>query len=149
MSEAPHFTADEQKILRIIVSHIIPPCIEPPMPGADDDAIFADIRHTARRDEACIREAITEVGEMADGRFAVLTRAQQAELLEHFRSAHPMLARSCEVVTARCYYRDDRVMRSIGMEARPPFPQGFDVEPGELDLLEPVRQRGKIYRDAS
>ena len=148
MSDTPNFSADEQQILRIIVGHIIPASAPHDMPGADDELIFADIRHSARREEAAIREAIATVSQMAGGRLADLSRSEQGSLLGRFRSVHPLLARSCEVVTARCYYRDDRVMRAIGMEARPPFPLGFKVEPGELELLEPVRQRGKIYRDA-
>ena len=35
----------------------------------------------------------------------------------------------------------------IGLEARPPFPQGYLLEEGDLTLLEPVYLRGKIYRD--
>ena len=50
--------------------------------------------------------------------------------------------------TVQCYYRDDRVMRSLDMEARPPFPKGFDVEQGDWTLLDPVRSRPKLYRDA-
>jgi hypothetical protein len=34
------------------------------------------------------------------------------------------------------------------MEARPPYPKGYQVVQGDLSLLEPVRARGKIYRDA-
>ena len=51
-----------------------------------------------------------------------------------------------EAVTARCYYRDDRVMASIGIEVRPPFPEGYAVEEGDLSLLDPVRARGPIWR---
>jgi hypothetical protein len=38
------------------------------------------------------------------------------------------------------------VMRSIGMEARPPFPKGHELEQGDWSLLEPVRARGRIWR---
>jgi len=48
----------------------------------------------------------------------------------------------------QCYYRDDRVMESLGMEPRPPFPEGFEVEEGDWSMLEPVQRRGKIWRDA-
>jgi hypothetical protein len=51
--------------------------------------------------------------------------------------------------TVQCYYRDDRVMRSLGMEVRPPFPQGFEVERGDWSLLDPVRSRPPLYRRAS
>ena len=49
-------------------------------------------------------------------------------------------------IILQCYYRDDRVMRSLEMEPRPPFPQGFEVEQGDWSLLDPVKRRGKIYR---
>ena len=40
------------------------------------------------------------------------------------------------------------VMRSLGMEPRPLFPKGFEVEQGDWSLLDPVRARPKLYRDA-
>jgi len=49
-------------------------------------------------------------------------------------------------VTAQCYYRDDRVMLSIGMEPRPPHPLGYVVEQGDWSLLDPVRGRDDLYR---
>jgi hypothetical protein len=39
------------------------------------------------------------------------------------------------------------VLEAIGMEARAPFPKGFEVEPGDLSLLDPVRRRGRVYRE--
>ena len=50
--------------------------------------------------------------------------------------------------TVTCYYQDDRVLAAIGLEARPPFPKGYDVPAGDLSLLEPVRRRGSIVREA-
>lgn len=137
----------ERESLRIIVGHIIPASTAHGVPGADDGAIFADIVLSAQRDVAPLRAAVAAVEIAASGSFAALGRTEQSALLAGFREAHPALARACEVIAARCYYRDDRVMRAIGMEVRPPFPLGFEVEQGELDLLEPVRRRGKIYRD--
>jgi hypothetical protein len=43
---------------------------------------------------------------------------------------------------------DDRVMRSLGMEPRPPFPEGFEMGQGDWSLLDPVRARAKLYRDS-
>ena len=40
-------------------------------------------------------------------------------------------------VVLLCYYRDDRVMRSLGQEPRPPFPKGHVVEQGDWSLLDP------------
>ena len=50
-------------------------------------------------------------------------------------------------IILQCYYRDDRVMRSLDMEVRPPFPKGFEVEQGDWSLLDPVRARPKLYRE--
>jgi hypothetical protein len=50
-------------------------------------------------------------------------------------------------IVLQCYYRDDRVMRSLGMEVRPPFPKGFEVEQGDWSLLDPVRARQPFFRE--
>jgi hypothetical protein len=52
-------------------------------------------------------------------------------------------------IILQCYYPDDRVMRSLDMAVRPPFPQGFAVPRGDRSLLDQVRRRPKPYRDAS
>ena len=48
----------------------------------------------------------------------------------------------------QCYYRDDRVMLSLGIEPRPPFPQGHMIEQGDWSLLDPVRARAQMWRVA-
>jgi hypothetical protein len=48
-----------------------------------------------------------------------------------------------------CYYRDDRVMVSLGLEARPPFPKGHVLEQGDWSLLDSVRARKPFWRSAS
>jgi hypothetical protein len=40
-------------------------------------------------------------------------------------------------------------MQSLGMEVRPPFPKGFEVEQGDWSLLDPVRVRQPFYRRAT
>lgn len=45
------------------------------------------------------------------------------------------------------YYQSDRVLEAIGLGARAPFPEGYDVKEGDLTLLEEVYLRGRIYRD--
>jgi len=46
-----------------------------------------------------------------------------------------------------CYYQHERVLPAIGMEARAPFPLGYYPIDGDLSLLEPVYERGPIWRD--
>jgi len=52
-------------------------------------------------------------------------------------------------VVLLCYYRDDRVMRSLGQEPRSPFSKGHVVEQGDWSLLDPVRKRAPMWRRAT
>ena len=45
------------------------------------------------------------------------------------------------------YYQHGSVVSALGLEPRAPFPGGYEVEPDDLTLLDPVRQRPKLYRD--
>lgn len=138
----------ERETLLLIVRRMIPSNPEFDVPGADDPDIFADILRSVDRDRTALRKALRIADEIAGGRLADLSGLEQTKRLVEFRTAHPDLARVIESATVRCYYRDDRVMESIGMAARPPFPIGYEVAQGDWSLLDPVRSRGKVYRDA-
>ena len=47
----------------------------------------------------------------------------------------------------QCYYRDDRVVRSLGLEPRAPYPKGHVLEQGDWSLLDAVRGRPRMWRD--
>ena len=46
------------------------------------------------------------------------------------------------------YYIRPEVIELLGLEARPPQPQGYEVAPGDLSALDNVRKRGRMYREA-
>ncbi len=144
-TEPPPFE-DDGKTLLAIVGHMIPASARHGVPGADDPAIYADILRSVGRDRQALTEALAAVEARAGAGFTALPRAEQAAILQDFRADEPALTSVIEAVTARCYYRDDRVMASIGIEVRPPFPEGYAVEEGDLSLLDPVRARGPIWR---
>jgi hypothetical protein len=137
----------ETATLLAIAGSIIPPSAELGVPGASDPAIFADIVRSMGRYGADIYAALHVVDIAAAGSFVALGSERQMAVLTQFRAENPALATSLGAVIARCYYRDDRVMRSIGMEVRAPYPEGYQIEEGDWSLLDPVRKRGKIYRD--
>jgi hypothetical protein len=85
-----------------------------------------------------------DLHEVAFGDVTDLTRR---ELLDEIRGAEPLFLSDLALQTVTLYYQDDRVMEAIGMEARPPFPKGYEVVAGDLSLLDPVRDRGQVYRD--
>ncbi|MCC6209858.1 MAG: hypothetical protein IT513_02330 [Burkholderiales bacterium] len=144
----PALTAAESRTLRCVAGWMIPPSAAHGVPGADDDAIFADIAASLDRDFDSVRQSIRQLDALAGGAFADRTADERQAIVQQFRDRYPALAAVLVAVVVRCYYRDDRVMRSLRMELRPPFPLGFEVENGDWSLLDPVRARGKIYRDA-
>jgi hypothetical protein len=48
--------------------------------------------------------------------------------------------------SAARYYQHDRVVEALGLEARPPWPQGHQIVEGDWSLLDPVRARKPFYR---
>ncbi len=141
-------TANELASLRLIAGMMIPASAKYDVPGADDDTIFADITRSLGRDAALVKQALTHLHTLSGGPFAALDEGQRTAIATDFRKTGGLALMRLINIILQCYYRDDRVMRSLGMEPRPPFPKGFDVEQGDWSMLEKVRQRGKIWRDA-
>ncbi|MCA3017486.1 MAG: hypothetical protein ING66_12110 [Rhodocyclaceae bacterium] len=73
----------------------------------------------------------------ADERFAIIT----ATSAKNFR-----LYSSFVIHVMRAYYTHKQVLSQIGSGAVPPFPTGNIIDQGDWDLLEPVYERGPIYR---
>ena len=46
-------------------------------------------------------------------------------------------------VILQCYYRDDRVLHSLGIEPRAPFPKGHVLPDGDWSILDPVKARAE------
>jgi hypothetical protein len=79
---------------------------------------------------------------------ADLDVARRDSVVAAFRERGGVAAATLSRVILQCYYRDDRVVRSLGLEPRPPFPKGHTLEQGDWSLLDPVRKRPKMWRDA-
>jgi hypothetical protein len=134
--------------LRRIAGVMIPASEEFAVPGADDAAIFADIVRSLGRDADSVRAALTRLAALAGGGFAELDDARLEPVAQSFLSSEAPEVAAFGRVILQCYYRDDRVMRSLGLEPRPPFPKGHALEQGDWSLLDAVRARPKLWRDA-
>jgi hypothetical protein len=80
---------------------------------------------------------------------ADLDPAKREAVAKEFRAAGGVPAATLTRVVLQCYYRDDRVLRSLGLELRPPFPQGHTLEQGDWSLLDPVKKRPPMLRRTS
>lgn len=142
-------TPEEQADLRTLAALIIPASKKFSVPGADDPIVFADIVASMRHELNDIRATLQLASGLRGQPLASLEPADQMQVSVELRA---MGGRAVDTLTRHillCYYRDDRVMRSLGIEPRPPFPGGFTVEQGDWSLLDPVKARAPFWRQAS
>ena len=143
---AHDLTDAEARDLRALAGAMIPASAEYNVPGADDELIFADILRSLERDCEDCRAALKDLARLSGGSFADLAAERRNEVAATFRKeGGAQLSTLCRVVLL-CYYRDDRVMRSLGQEPRSPFPKGHVVEQGDWSLLDPVKKRPPLWR---
>jgi hypothetical protein len=139
-------SAEQARDLRALAGMIIPASAAYDVPGADDEKIFNDILRSVGRDRDDICHALAHLTTLSGGAFADLDLQRRAEVAATFRETGGAPLAALVRVVLLCYYRDDRVMRSLGQEPRSPFPKGHVVEQGDWSLLDPVRARPKMYR---
>ena len=139
-------TPTERDDLRAISGVIVPASAAYDTPGADDPAIQADMLTTLGRDAEPVREALAQLTRLAGGPFAALDPARRAVVALELRTQGGVAVATLARVVLQCYYRDDRVVRSLGLEPRPPYPKGHVLEDGDWSLLDPVRARPPLWR---
>ena len=142
-------TQAELADLRCLAGMIIPASAKYGVPGADDQAIFSDIVASIGRAGDEIRSALAQLRTLAGGSFTALDTTRRIEVAARLRADGGNPVRVLTRIVLLCYYRDDRVMISLGLEARPPFPKGHTLEQGDWSLLDPVRTRPPFWRPAS
>jgi hypothetical protein len=93
--------------------------------------------------------ALAKLQTLAGGAFGALDAARRSEVAARLRAEGGRPVSVLSRIILLCYYRDDRVMVSLGLEVRPPFPKGHVVEQGDWSLLDPVRNRSPFWRQVS
>jgi hypothetical protein len=140
-------TASELRNLQRLAGFMVPAGAEYGVPAADDETIFADIVQSLGRDAEAVRTALATLREIAGEDFcsmaAVKAEAAAMALLGRDDPAVKALGRA----VLQCYYRDDRVLRSLNIEPVAPFPRGRTLEQGDWSLLDVVRGRLQMWRD--
>jgi hypothetical protein len=134
--------------LRVLARMMIPESPAYNVPGADDAAVQADIIATMGRDTDLVRRALDHLARLAGRPLAQLDDAGRDAVAKEFRASGGAAAATLVRVVLQCYYRDDRVLRSLNLELRPPFPLGYPLEQGDWSLLEPVKARPPMWRRA-
>ena len=148
MSAANELTSAQRDDLRTVAAMIVPASDEYKVPGADDPAIQADMLATLGRDTALVKQALDHLARLAGQPLAELDPARRDGVANEFRATGGAAAATLVRVVLQCYYRDDRVLRSLGIELRAPFPKGHVLPEGDWALLDPVKARAGTLRRA-
>ena len=148
MSEENALSSAQRDDLRTVAAMIIPASTEYAVPGADDAAIQADILKTMGRDTEAVRAALDHLARLAGKPLAELDPSRRDAVAQEFRASGGVAATTLVRVVLQCYYRDDRVLRSLGLELRAPFPLGYELEQGDWSLLDPVKAMPPSLRRA-
>src|SRR5207237_2563093 len=141
MSAENALTQAQRDDLRTVAAMITPESHEYKVPGADDAKIQADILATLGRDTKLVCEALDHLARLAGQPLADLDQVSREAVAKEFRTSGGAAAAALTRVVLQCYYRDDRVLRSLGLELRSPFPQGYRLEQGDWSLLNSVKAR--------
>jgi len=140
---------EQERTLIVLLNLFIPPSEDGKMPGAADVGFLAYIHN--ENILPWIKEGLINIIEESHNKygqeFLSLSGSEQTELIDKLRRKSLQFFNRFTTQVLQCYYQHDDVLEAIGLEARPPFPQGYLLEEGDLTLLEPVYLRGKIYRD--
>lgn len=139
---------------------IIPASEKHEIPGADDATILATIITKGAAHQALIKKGLEDFKQLAQSQQKTALELDDNELfslldlsllnlslLDNFRQAHKPFTQVLMTITAQSYYQDARVLKSLDMEPRPPYPQGHVLEQGDWSLLDPVKNKEKLYRE--
>jgi hypothetical protein len=148
MTAETTLTPAQRSNLRIIAGVMISASTEYGVPGADDAIIQTDIVATLGRDTGMVRHALDQLARLAGLPLADLDAAGREMVAAEFRASGGAAVATLARVVLQSYYRDDRVVRSLGLELRPPFPQGYTLQQGDWSLLDPVKARPSMWRRA-
>jgi hypothetical protein len=146
-------TMDAQ-LLALVLDEVIPPTADGRLPGAGALGAGAIVQHAASATpglEPLLTQGLAALQDIArrsdSGGFAALSHSARVEALQELEKASPMLLPTLLTFACISYYSNEQVLTALNGSARPPHPQGYEMEEDDLALLDPVRARGKIYRE--
>jgi hypothetical protein len=153
MSRAESLSNEDTRALRAVLDEIIPPSGDGRLPGAGELGLVScieeamvrspDLRPAVEQGLTALRARAEELG----GPFETLEPSVRRDALNEVAARQPAFLPGLIFHVFTGYYQEGRVLEGLGLEPRPPHPQGYPLEAGDLSLLDPVRERGRRYRE--
>lgn len=134
--------------LRALLNVVIPP--DGRMPGAGDLDLWPAVAGPLSQNAGAAAliaaglEAISQAAlERDSGGLAALPPAAALEVVQTAAANYPLLMPALVRMTMMAYYQHPAVLVALGEPARPPFPEGFELEPISPDWLTRLEQRAQ------
>ena len=151
MSAEAWLTDHQRAALTAVLDAVIPPSANGRLPGAGSVGLTEEIERALAASSAIVTEGLAAIEARAASRgvaFAALTSQERVDLLNEVAETHPALLPSLIFHVYTRYYQIPEVLEALGLEPRPPFPKGYEMAENDLRLLDPVRGRTKLFREA-
>jgi hypothetical protein len=147
MFESPSPLRD-QAFMHAFLDVVIPPSRDGRMPGAGSLGLISDLADRIEADSrlgAPVRAGLEAVRDAAlarnAGGLSELAPAARADTVRQVSVEHPQFMTGLTRHLYLAYYQHPRVLEGLGEPPRPPFPEGFEIEPTDDRLLEALRAR--------
>ena len=139
---------NDPDFMKALLDLMIPPSASGDLPGAGALGLSSAVATALQADP--LLGPLVEAGVQAV-REAALSQHPEglpgmapqagAEVIEAQLATHPLLIMGILRYVYPAYYQHPRVLEGIGEPPRPPFPEGFDIEATDAELLEKLRAR--------
>lgn len=144
-------SAEELEGFAALLDAIIPPSRERGLLGAGEAGLAGELDEKTPELRPVLRQGLAALDEKARGRgadgFAALAPAERAATLRELDEADPGFLPGLLYHAYARYYQHPRVLEALGLEARAPFPGGYELEPLDPERLAAVRSRPRFWRE--
>lgn len=133
---------------RFLLDCIVPQSADGSRPSlADLDFPGALASRPGMESFAVLATALEQEGAALHQRsFGELGDSDKKAIVDRVRKKHLPAFNQLATLALQYYYHHPRVLHAVGAGSTPPFPEGNHVAEGDLTLLEPVYERGRIFR---
>jgi len=145
---------DHARTLASVLDEIIPPSDGGTLPGAGALGVASQLTQVIElmpELELVIAPGLVAADEQAMARhgrsFPELSREEKLGVLKSLDATQPAFVSTLAFHAYIAYYQHPRVVSALGLEPRPPHPQGHAMAPNDPSLLDAVRKRPKLYRE--
>lgn len=139
---------NDPDFMKALLDLVIPPSASGDLPGAGALGLSPAVATALQADPLLgplVEAGVQAVREAAlsqhpEGLTGMAPQAG-AKVVEAQLATHPLLMMGILRYLYPAYYQHPQVLEGIGEPPRPPFPDGFDVEATDAELLEKLRAR--------